>query len=178
MTFLLIHGAWHGAWCYGKFISVLESRGENAVAIDLPGHEAGGKPGWGISMDDYASAVCDAASKIDGPVHLVGHSMGGLVVSTAAEKMPEAFTSLTYLAAFLVNNENLLGQSPKMKESKLSKGLKSHPFSGYVTVKQGYAQDSFYNCCADEEATNAETCLLYTSPSPRDATLSRMPSSA
>lgn len=159
MTFLLIHGAWHGAWCYEKFIRELETRGEKAIAIDLPGHEADGKPGWGVSLAQYADAVCDAASRIDTPVHLVGHSMGGLVISAAAEQAPQKFASLTYLAAFLVNNESLLGQGPKMRGTKVAAALKRHPISGFATIKPGHAKAAFYHCCTEEEARACQAQL-------------------
>ena len=159
MTFLLIHGAWHGAWCWDNFITALKNRGEQAVAIDLPGHETGGRPGWRVSMKDYANAVCSAADTIEGPVHLVGHSMGGLVISTAAEMAPEKFASLTYVTAFLVNGENLLDQGAGMKGSKLQPALKNHTFSGYATIKPGHARDVFYHCCSEEDARAAEARL-------------------
>ena len=80
MTFLLIHGAWHGAWCWDRQIEVLKSRGEKAIAITLPGHRLGDRPGWSTSLTAYANAVNAAAAKIDGEIHLVGHSMGGMLI--------------------------------------------------------------------------------------------------
>jgi pimeloyl-ACP methyl ester carboxylesterase len=37
-TFILVHGGWHGAWCWNKVLPLLKEKGVNAIAIDLPGH--------------------------------------------------------------------------------------------------------------------------------------------
>ena len=101
-TYLLVHGAWHGAWCWNKVIPLLQARGHKAVAIDLPGHGQDIGRTSDVSLDDYVNAVVQAANNQNGPVLLVGHSMAGIVISQAAEKLgSEKIPALLYLDAFL-----------------------------------------------------------------------------
>jgi pimeloyl-ACP methyl ester carboxylesterase len=80
---LLVHGAWHGAWCWNDgFAQRLEDRGIPTTTIDLRGH---GEKNHGRRLNrhrlrDYADDVLDAVRSIDGSTVVVGHSMGGGVV--------------------------------------------------------------------------------------------------
>ena len=175
MTFLLVHGAWHGAWCWDTLIETLERRGHAAVAIDLPGAEPGGKPGWGIKFADYIDAVNRAAEQIDGDVHLVGHSMGGLSISGAAEARPELYSSLTYVTAFLVNGRNIIDVTKKDYDAPLfRKAMKvPNPLRGRAEVKPELAPGVFYNNCSDDvaAAASAQLCPLPSRPSLGKSTL-------
>jgi pimeloyl-ACP methyl ester carboxylesterase len=98
---LLVHGAWHGAWCWTPTIAALNSRGISAVAIDLPGHGSRRHLGPDIGLQDYSSAVVEAATRMSEPPILLGHSMGGMAISAAAEREPGAFRALIYLAGII-----------------------------------------------------------------------------
>ena len=89
-TFALVHGAWHGAWCWESLAPLLRHAGHDVVAMDLPCDD--GEAGF----DTYADVVCDA---IDGSedVVLVGHSLGGLTVPLVAARRP--LRHLVYLCA-------------------------------------------------------------------------------
>ncbi len=101
-TYLLVHGSWHGAWCWDKVIPLLQAKGHKAIAIDLPGHGQHTGPASDISLDDYVDAVVKTAHDQNGPVLLVGHSMAGIVISQAAEKLgSKKISALLYLDAFL-----------------------------------------------------------------------------
>lgn len=76
-TFCLVHGAWHGAWCWDRLVPELEALGHGAVAVDLPSHD----PNAGLA--DYAAAVAAAAAGAD---VLVGHSFGGLTIPLVPAK--------------------------------------------------------------------------------------------
>ncbi len=96
MRFVLIHGGFHGAWCWSRTIPELETLGHEAIAIDIPGH--------GERMDEEATLVgrLDAvlAALQPGDV-LVGHSGGGLEITRAADAAPELVSHVVYLAAAL-----------------------------------------------------------------------------
>ena len=89
-TLLLVHGAWHGAWCWEQqFAPWLREQGHDVVTMDLPGH---GKPGperieW-FSLTDYADAVEAKLRGLGRPVIVAGHSMGGMVVQKLMERRP------------------------------------------------------------------------------------------
>ena len=108
-TYLLVHGAWHGAWCWNKVIPLLEARGHKAIAIDLPGHGQDSRRTSDISLDDYVNAVTKAANDQKGQVILVVHTMAGIVISQAAEKLgSKKIPALLYLDAFLPRNGETL----------------------------------------------------------------------
>lgn len=95
---VLVHGAWHGAWCWERVVAGLEDRGISAVAIDLPGHGASTAP-LGDLRDDAAAlrAVLDET----GPAVVCGHSYGGAVISEGAAGHP-ATRHLVYLGAVML----------------------------------------------------------------------------
>lgn len=104
MHFILISGAWHGAWCWERVAPLLEAQGHHVVAPDLPGMGADRTPFDGMSFRDWAESVGRLAQSAAEPVVLVGHSRGGIVVSQTAELAPDAIRTSVYLAAALVPN--------------------------------------------------------------------------
>ena len=115
--FVLIHGAWHGGWCWEEVVPLLEAEGHTADAPDLPGH--GDDPGdpADATLELYADRVAEAVEAAPGRAILVGHSMGGMPISQAAERLPERVAALVYVAAFLPRDgESLLaieGRNPR-----------------------------------------------------------------
>ena len=84
-TYVLVHGAWHGAWCWNKVAPLLEAKGHTVVAPDLPGHGDDDTPRAGVTLESYAKKVADVVSAQDEKVILVGHSMGGIAITAGAE---------------------------------------------------------------------------------------------
>lgn len=97
---VLVHGAWHGAWCWSALQAELDRRGVPSIAIDLPGHGAS----TADLTDLYGDAACvvDVVRHLDRPVVLVGHSYGGAVITEAASDPAVAgvVEHLVYLTAF------------------------------------------------------------------------------
>lgn len=86
-TVVLVHGAWHGAWCWERLTPHLDQAGVAWRALDLPMR----------SLDGDASAVTELIDEVDGPVVLTGHSYGGAVVTEAGAH--PAVEHLVFLAA-------------------------------------------------------------------------------
>jgi len=104
-TLLLVHGAWHGAWCWDELIRVLTERGWEARAIDLPTVHAPHKETLG--MQDDADAVRAAIDAVAGPVVVVAHSYGGVPVTQGAHA--SNVQHIVYVAAFALDEgESLL----------------------------------------------------------------------
>jgi pimeloyl-ACP methyl ester carboxylesterase len=102
ITFVLVHGAWQGAWAWETIVPRLERAGHRAVAVDLPGNGHDETPPAIVDLDLYARHVAAIIDRIDGPVVVVGHSMGGTAVAQACELRAERIALAIYLAAFLL----------------------------------------------------------------------------
>jgi pimeloyl-ACP methyl ester carboxylesterase len=100
-AYLLVHGAWHDERCWELLAPELRARGHNVHTVTLPGHWDRPLPSFKISLQRYGEAICEAARQIAEPVILVGHSMGGMAISRAAEIQPSLFEHLVYLTAYL-----------------------------------------------------------------------------
>ena len=105
--FVLIHGSWHGGWCFDTVAAILVARGHTVVAPTLPGMGGTAEEMAAVTLEDWgdfaAQHCADLKARLGGaPVVLGGHSRGGLVVSTAAERHPEAMDSLAYICAMML----------------------------------------------------------------------------
>ncbi len=102
--FLLVAGAFHGAWCWELVVPLLEANGHRAQPVELPGMGADATPFDETSFTNWAWTVADAASACAEKPIVVGHSRGGVVISQAAELAPEAIRLNAYLAALLLGD--------------------------------------------------------------------------
>ncbi|MBA3922407.1 MAG: alpha/beta fold hydrolase, partial [Nostocaceae cyanobacterium] len=108
-TCILIHGAWHSSWCWNKVATLLEQAGHKVIAPDLPSHGKDKTPIREVTLQSYTDRICEILTELIEPVILVGHSMGGLVITQVAEQCPDKIEKLVYLCAFLPGNgESLL----------------------------------------------------------------------
>lgn len=92
-TFVLVHGAWHGGWCWERLIPELERRGHDTVAIDLPCDD----PDAGCAA--YAEAVVSQTRGAGDDLVVVGHSLGGLTIPLVAAERP--VRKLVFLCSLL-----------------------------------------------------------------------------
>ena len=86
--FLLVHGAFHGAWCWRKTVAELEKRGHRAKAIDLPGQGDDRTPLKDVTLDTMVDKIIAEMAGLPGKTILVGHSLGGIPISVTGEKVP------------------------------------------------------------------------------------------
>ncbi len=96
-TYVLVHGAWGGPWCWRDLTSQFDQRGVAWRAVDLPSSQTGGDPL--ADLDQDAALVAGACEGL-GNVVLVAHSYGGAVVSQAAHLVGE-LTHLVFIAAIV-----------------------------------------------------------------------------
>lgn len=100
---VLVHGAWMGASAWDRVATDLRQRGYRVTAVELPGHGADTTPASQLSLDGYVKTVL-AALPPDGQAVVVGHSMGGMVISAVAEQAPSRVAELVYVAGYLPQN--------------------------------------------------------------------------
>ncbi|KAA1417786.1 alpha/beta hydrolase [Nocardioides humilatus] len=81
-TFVLIHGAWHGAWCWERLVPELAARGHRSVTMDLPNDDAS------ATFTTYADVVLEAMDDagVGADAVVVGHSLGAMVLPLVAAR--------------------------------------------------------------------------------------------
>lgn len=159
-TFVLVHGSWHGAWCWHKLIPILERAGHRAVALDLPGHGRDWTDPGAVTMQSYVDAVCAVIDAQSEPVILVGHSRGGIVISQTAEHRPDRIRSLVYLAAYLIpNGEAMLPTALSDADSLIGPNLMMDPERGFHMLRQEAFKPALYADCSDEDVALANALL-------------------
>ena len=100
--FVLVHGMFHGGWCWDRVIPALAAAGHRAVAPDLAGCGSDPTSSVECTLDRWTSDVSRIVAAQPGPVILVGHSRGGLVASQVAEQAPDKVAAIVYLTALML----------------------------------------------------------------------------
>lgn len=107
-TYVLVHGAAHGSWCWYKVTARLREAGHKVIALDLPGHGTDRTPPEEVTFPMYVQRVCQALEMQEQPVTLVGHSMAGAIISQVAERLPHRLHALVYVASPLLQSGKAL----------------------------------------------------------------------
>jgi pimeloyl-ACP methyl ester carboxylesterase len=152
-NFLLVHGAMGGAWVWERVLPGLRAAGHGARAIDLPGQGADTTPLAEVTLSRYADAVCDALHGA-GPTLLAGHSMGGMVITQAAARSPQALAGLVYVAAFLPQPGESLIDITKFPEAAGDSVQANIVVSGdppVATMPAERAPGALYHCATPEQ---------------------------
>jgi pimeloyl-ACP methyl ester carboxylesterase len=103
LTFVLVPGAWHGAWAWSRVAPLLEARGHRVDAVTLPGlAEKKAAPDAPIHLAEHVAHVVERVRAASGKVVLVGHSYAGVVVMPAAAQVADRLERLVLLDAFIV----------------------------------------------------------------------------
>jgi pimeloyl-ACP methyl ester carboxylesterase len=115
-NFVLVHGAWHGGWCYRDTAAALRKAGHT---VHAPTHTGLGQrahlSAQSITLETHIRDVagCIEAEELDDVV-LVGHSYGGMVITGVADRLAARIKALVYLDAFVPEHEDsLIGLLPK-----------------------------------------------------------------
>lgn len=157
-TYVLIHGSWHGAWCWYKLAPRLERAGHRVIAPDLPGPN-GQRAFSEMSLQTWAGSVSRILDAQPEPAILVGHSRGGIVISQAAEYRPEKVRALVYLAGFLVpDGASLMDVAHTMgAASVIASNLVIDEAQGTHTVRAEALREGLYGDCSDEDVALARS---------------------
>lgn len=165
--YVLIHGAWHGSWCWDKVSPLLKTKGHEVEAPDLPGHGKDKMSINEVTLDAYTEKLCKILDAQTEPVVLVGHSMGGIVISQAAEYRPDKIKTLVYLTAFLLRNgESMFKIAREDSESLIAPNLILSEDNSYTTIRESAIKELFYGDCSEQDVIRAKSLLIPQSTAP------------
>lgn len=147
-TFVLVHGAWHGSWCWDRLVPELERLGHATIALDLPCDDPA------ATYSTYADVIVDAVQDRASDLVIVAHSMAGLSAPIAAARL--AVRSLVFLNALIAapgrSFVQQLGDEPEMLVPGYQAGLgdpDGHGRRRWVDVEAAW--ETLYGDC--DEAT-------------------------
>jgi pimeloyl-ACP methyl ester carboxylesterase len=105
-TFVLVHGAWHGGWCWRRVADLLEAKGHKVFTPTLTGlGERSHLMRADINLDTHIADVVNVFKWEDlSDVVLSGHSYGGWPISGALEQVSDRVSAVVYLDAFIPEN--------------------------------------------------------------------------
>jgi pimeloyl-ACP methyl ester carboxylesterase len=164
MNIVLVHGSFHGAWCWEYVIPLLEARGHRVVAPNLPASGGDPAPFENANLLTYATRIAAAIDELSGPVVLVGHSMGGIVSSQVAEWRPERLAAVVYVVGLLLRpGETLVSfleaHSHLGIEDLVLKNMQVSADGMRATFPAAAAIDVFYKMCRADVAAAAAARL-------------------
>ena len=149
---LLVHGSGHESSCWNLLTPYLSQHHNTEVhTVTLSGHGKNFCNPFRVSMKTYIKDVCDKAQSLGGHITLIGHSMGGAVISMAAEARPDLFNHLIYIAADVphISGRSMFAEREDHQQivtdivkTRLSKGIMFYCPNGAPQV--------FYNNCTVE----------------------------
>jgi pimeloyl-ACP methyl ester carboxylesterase len=168
--FLLLHGSWHGAWCWHKIAPRLEAAGHRATAIDLPGRgRAPARAAW-VSLGRMVRAA-EAALPAEGKATIVVHSRGGIVASQLAERAPERIERTIYLASFMLpTGRRVLDYLPD-RASAIARHIHVDRLAMRDRLDPALYRDGLYADCSEDDVALASALLV---PEPVRPALTRL----
>jgi pimeloyl-ACP methyl ester carboxylesterase len=157
--FVLVHGAWHGAWAWYKTKTQLEAMGHVVSVVELPSHGIDKTQPETVTLDDYTNRVVEAIDEAGEPVILVGHSLAGIVISGAAEARPDSVEKLVYLAALLLENGvsvfDIVALAP---DAPIVADM--IPGNGTMDINRDAVENLFYNMSPKADINLAESLVV------------------
>jgi len=155
MRFVLIHGGFHGAWCWQHVVPELARLGHEGLALDLPGH--GERRAEPSTLETRTAAIVNILKSGD---ILVGHSGGGFDITLAADAAPDRVRHLIYLAAGLpIEDQPLVlatggaantGKVARLNETIPATALQQTPDGRLAWTDRDAAAALFYHDCPAE----------------------------
>ena len=127
---VLVHGAWHGPWCWEGVVDALEAQGVDVHAVELPL----------TSYDDDVKAARKAIRAAGKGAVVCGHSYGGMVISRAASGLPVG--RVVYLTAFMTDQGESPMQHMQAHPSPMMEAIRTE--GGVFTVDPARLHEVFY----------------------------------
>src|SRR5262245_17610003 len=114
--FVLVHGAFAGAWIWQPLMNRLKAAGHFVEAFDLPGLGDDRTPTSEVTLDACAARLCEVLAGGSEPAFVAGNSMGGVIATQGAARCPGRVAALVYVAAFAPRDGQSLLDLTKLPE--------------------------------------------------------------
>jgi pimeloyl-ACP methyl ester carboxylesterase len=161
---VLVHGAWHGAWCWYRVVPELVALGCEVHTPDLAGRGSDPRPAAAITLADHVDRVAAAIAAATAPVTLVAHSFGGIVAAQVAEAVPERIARLVYVSAFVPGDgESCISIAPPDPASELFQATSFSTDGSSATLDAARVTPLLYADCPAADVALA-TRLLCSEP--------------
>ncbi len=143
-SYVLVHGAWMGAWCWSDVADGLRAKGATVTTVDLPAHGSDQTPVAQVTLQRYIETISAAVDAASLPVVLVGHSMGGMVITGVAEARAAKLATIVYLGAYLPKDGQSLNDIAMTDlDSHLGPALMIDPVAGLAKLPMDKLADIF-----------------------------------
>ena len=165
-NYVLVHGSAHGSWCWERVVPLLEQHGHRVIAVDLPGNGHDDTLLADVTLETYAGHLCHVLDSLDSPAVLVGHSLGGITISRAAELRPDRVAVLVYLTALLLEDGETFMPTASREPGEVRRALETRTSWNiaddltHITYKPELAQHRFYNDCSPEDVAWAKSMIV------------------
>jgi pimeloyl-ACP methyl ester carboxylesterase len=174
---VLVHGAWHGPWCWDRVTPLLKAADIDFYAVDLPSMNV--NAGYVTTVHDDAADLRRTLDALEEPAVVVGHSYGGMVITEGAADHPNV-RHLVYLAAFMPDVGESLNNLIARQPNPLLAGALRIDAERRSTLASESIGPAFYNDCDDATVAWASErlrpMLSESSESVRAAAWKTMPS--
>ncbi|NML40323.1 alpha/beta hydrolase [Chitinophaga sp. G-6-1-13] len=140
-VYVLVHGAWHGGWCWQRVSEKLRADGNIVYTPTLSGlGEHNNQPHDSINLDTHITDIVNLLNMEDlHDVVLVGHSYAGVVITGVADRIPERISKLIYLDAVLAENgQSALSVQPPAVQADFKKGAVPYGMRSLPTLSAGF----------------------------------------
>jgi pimeloyl-ACP methyl ester carboxylesterase len=159
-TFVLIHGGWHGAWCWHRLTPLLQAAGHRVVAPDLPSMGDDPTDPATVTLTGWTKYVIDLVTLQTDAVVLVGHSRAGAIISQVAEAIPGRIRRLVYLSAYLLPNGRSVAAEARADGGSLIPANMVASASGVTcTLRPQIVGEAFYGHCSEAQRIDAAARL-------------------
>src|ERR1700761_3204519 len=131
-TFILVHGSWHGGWCWRRVSDQLQLKGHRVFCPTMTGlGERSHLLNKDINVSTHVTDIVNVIRWEDlSDVVLVGHSYGGMVISGVAEQIPDKVSSIVFLDAFMPENgESMLDRTSPIFKDMVQKAMDRGDFA-------------------------------------------------
>ena len=157
-SFVLVHTAAHGAWCWKKVVPLLAREGHKVIAPDLPAHGQDRTPIANVTLKAYTDRICQVLDDQTESVILVGHSMSGIVITQAAEYRTGKIAKLVYLTAIIPPNGKSMLETTEGIRNPNNRTVSDD--KSWFTYKDELVRDLFYGDCSAEDVSFARSMLV------------------